>query len=374
MYQYIIIFLVTTLLMKYAQNKNKIVKSVCALVSIMIIAIFSAMRDLSVGTDTESYYREFLRAQHRIGNFKALILVDNIYDIEFSFELVAYMCAYLKNGFQLLLFFYSFLTHAFIYMGIRNEYKNNNKITMWIPWICYCLLFYNCTLNNMRQWLSIAIIFFIYSDKNNIKINRVIFYTVLSFIFHKAAIFNLFIYLVYIVCKSNKKKYSIFNTGMIFILCSLPFVFPRLISYIIVNFISGYNSRYNGFIMGNSANTSVVVDWISFFFRIFFLIFIIYLYNNYRKKNNFNIVFDLCCMFIDTFFALQYNQLNLRLCNFFSIMELHNIPLSISVFNKNKTSQRIAKFIVVFMASLYWLVKYIIWNNNETHPYVFYGI
>lgn len=373
MYQYILVFLFTTLLIKYSEEKKD--KYFFAILAVITISVFSGMRNLNVGTDTVSYYREFLRAQNRLGNFEALIRVDNIYNIEFSFELIAYMTAYLKNGFQILLTIYSLLTHLFIYLGIRNEYEKNKELTMWIPWLCYCFLFYNCTLNNMRQWVSIAIIFYIYSDKEKIKIERVIFYTVLAMLFHKAAIFNIYIYLLYIFCNYEFKNAKIMHIFVMLFLCGLPFVFPYFVSSIISTYISISNTRYNGFIMGNSANGEVVVDVTTLIIRSVFLLGMIgvYLNNKRREQEKYGIRFDMYCMLVDTFFAMQYNQLNLRFCNYFSVLELHNIPLGMRIYHKNKESKWIGNILLICILGIYWLTKYILWNNNETHPFHFWG-
>lgn len=372
MYQYILIFLITTIIIKCSENKKN--TYIFAGLAIITISVFSGIRGLEVGTDTMSYYREFLRAQNRLGNFKALIHVDNIYNIEFSFEVLAYLTAYLENGFQILLTIYSFITHLFIYLGIKNEYEQNKEYTMWIPWLCYCFLFYHCTLNNMRQWVSIAIVFFIYSNREKIGLNRVIFYTMFAMLFHKAAVFNILIYVLYIFCNTQLKNAKVIQMFTIFFLCILPFVFPYFVSFFISSYISLSNARYNGFIIGNTANSAVVIDGVTLIVRFIFLIGVVSKYLNSKKTTSEvqDKRFDMYCMIIDTFFALRYNQLNLRLGNYFSVLELHNVSSGMKIYHKNKDSKRISNVLLVCILCIYWLIKYILWNNNETHPYCYF--
>lgn len=368
MYPYLLIFVLTTILIYLSEKafykKNSYFWGISA---VIIISVFAGMRAVSVGTDTASYLLEYNRACNRIGNFWWLYKVDNVFDIELSFILIDYITAHFRSGFFLLLFVYAIITNGFIYFAIRNEYVTK-QINMWFPWIVYCTMFYNATLNNMRQWVSLAIIYYAFSNREKISLKRIIILCSLATFFHYSGVVG---FLLYGIAKYNSERLRLNKLVRDIILLfsiMIPFLLPYVISFLITNVIS--SNRYGGFVLGNSANADVMMDKLTFSIRLILVFGYWCMYYSKRRNITQDDRFDLFVSVMDVAFALQYNQLNLRIGNYFSIFELHYLPLALRTYSPNKISRRIAVLLYIIVLLIYWYIKFILWNHNETHPYL----
>lgn len=367
---YLVMFCITTLIIRWAEinSSKKRFSFVLLICAVAIVAFFSGIRTVHVGTDTVSYMREFILAQDRLGNFRGLYLIDNKHDIEMSFLIIEYVCARFKYGFHIMLFAYAFITHLFLILGIRAQAETFD-ISMPFSWLLYCLLFYNATLNNMRQWVSIAIIFYVFSSIKNLKFFNTLMLTIMACMFHNSGMVIIFMYMAYYVFSHTERESIRLKAILLSVSLIGPFILPKITSIIVTNYVT--INRYSSFIYGRGANRATQVDKLTLIVRIIFLIAFLIQFRNDRIRGQLTNYdrFYLYVSLIDVAFPLQYNQLNLRIGNYFSIFEVNYFPKGMKIFLGDRLTKMISNAIILLLITIYWYTKYMLWNNNETYPY-----
>lgn len=370
MIQYLCIFALSAILLGCGnQSKSRRVRKLLFFCAILSISLFSALRGTKVGTDTASYLREFSRALRSHGNFRSLLIDQNIFRIETSFIILEYIFSFFKNGFPILLFTYSFLTHLFILLGIKNIQKANDTPPL-ILWLMYCTLFYNCTLNNIRQWLSIAIIFYAFSDEDSIRYKKTIALIILATVFHTSGLIGFLLLLFYMFNCRQKHREKIFDLIFGIGICFIPIFIPSIVS--IFSRILNSSARYS-YITRSVVQSVADMDKLTFIIRMVFAICYLISFTNlsrvrYLQNKD---IFLLYIVLLDAFSALSYNQLNLRLNQYIAIFELSYATKGRKIFDVNKRSRFSSYILLLILLIVYWYIKYILWNNNVTHPFYF---
>ena len=168
MYIYIIAFFMSSFLLKLAPrfNKNKILQLFINLIALIIPCILAGVRNSIIGTDVKSYVIPMFKCATNSKNFYMYMNMKwfsiwtywEIKQIEFGFSLLVYIVCKLTGNLQWLLFCIQLLTIIPIYLGLK-KFKDL-KSDIWFAILVYFLLFYNLSLNLMRQFISIGIIFF----------------------------------------------------------------------------------------------------------------------------------------------------------------------------------------------------------------------
>ena len=212
---YLFLFLTSSLLISLSEYfNNKKYKSQSfffAFISILILSIFAGIRDTSVGTDVEYYVvKHYFWALNYIDQPFEFILFLNSYDeVEFLYSMIVYIGGFFEN-LNLILFILSFITNVFIYLGLSLERKNIS------------LLFYNYSLNIVRQACALSITFYIFSLilNNKISIHKLLILSLIAIGFHWSSIAIIFLF--YLIAFCNNKNHT---TILIFICFLNPIIF-----------------------------------------------------------------------------------------------------------------------------------------------------
>lgn len=120
------------------------------------------------------------------------------------------------------LFILSLITNLFIYMGIINQRK---YVNVPLAWMTFCLIYYNISLNLMRQSLSVAMVFFIFSYGDRLNWKKVMVLSAIAGIFHISGLISLYLYIVYFLI-GKKTDYQVQGFGCLlyFCLCQLRYL------------------------------------------------------------------------------------------------------------------------------------------------------
>ena len=162
---YILFFLISCLFFWLSEKcKNRIARNLLAIIAILIPCILAGLRSDTIGTDVKVYVEPMYNAAKESHNLTDYMnqrwfviwryMYVNKFEIGFSFMI--YFIQKFGGSLSIVLFFIQLLIIAPIYIGLK-------KINKPYP-ICFCmlvffLLFYNTSLNMMRQWIAMAILF-----------------------------------------------------------------------------------------------------------------------------------------------------------------------------------------------------------------------
>ena len=168
---------------------NKHLAECTAIMMLLFVSIFAGIRSVDVGTDV-SYYvvKHFEWAKMYDKKFVDFVKYMYSYEeVDFLYAVIQYLGANFFGNLHIVLFILSFITNTFVYLAIKEE---NKKISVPIAWIFYCLLFFNTSLNIVRQSCAIAIVFYIailYSSKK-ISLKKFLLFGIFAALFHRTAI------------------------------------------------------------------------------------------------------------------------------------------------------------------------------------------
>lgn len=193
---YVLLVCVTVLLAWVAEQKeNKLLLGIC----ILILVLFAGLRGESVGIDTASSYR----------TYRALMYGHTLTRAEVGYyELSRVLLSVLKSP-EMLVLFYSGVIHTFIVLRIWSMRKRASFAFMMFA---YLSVFYISTMNIMRQYLAIAVVFFatlLFENIKGVDIKRCIAFVVvvvLASTIHTSALMGLVILLVYLFQARNESK------------------------------------------------------------------------------------------------------------------------------------------------------------------------
>ena len=349
------------------------------LIGIAFPVILAALRSDVVGTDVRVYAEQLFDMAVSSNSFNDFTRMHwysvwrykTVSEFEIGYVILVYVCAKL-HSFALLLGLTQFLTLYPISM-VLDKYKKRYSGIMTIGLSIYYLLFYNMSLNMMRQWIAMAMMllaFQYFKDGSN---KYFIITFIIAILFHKAAILGLFIIMAYkflnkksgaVVLKTVQNTYDL---KKILLLCLILIIFLLTISNKFrLSLINAFHfSEYATYIDGEvtlSLN-QLVVD-----IPIIFLLISIWKF----RKNIVDNYFYVFCIFSNIFLSqlasvMAYSS---RISLYISIFKILIVPVYISSMS-SKLQKYISLLGVIMFYLLYWYYTYVIKGIDATVPYVF---
>lgn len=363
---YVGTFTMSGLFAYYAgKSKKKNRSFLLSLVAILIPSLLAGLRSTSIGTDVEYYV---------INNFETAIVSSSflkylkvVYAKEPLYLLMVYAVAKTVGNIQWLLFFFGMITIGGIYFG---AWKLRQYCSVPVVMLIYYFLYYNDSLNLVRQHMAMAILFAgIYLLFSGNYKKYCIYIVIASAVHVIAATGIIFIVVHWFVCrrKIEKKKRVVQLRTILMIVLSIIAVFGiKLIVTAFVN-IGLLDPRYFLYFQskaGSSHNTDTliyVIELISLF-----------LYNRFFEKKIFefdylklNAIMNIIFLQLARFMSYGHRiSLYFGIINIFLIGQL---PKQIKKAN-NRFLISCGMFIFFF---LYWMFIYCISEVSMTYPYKF---
>ena len=389
MWIYLICFAISCLLFKISEFvKSRIISGLITVIAVIIPCILAGLRADTIGSDVQGYVKplfdaactsnSFLQYQNMewMGEWRYIY----VHEFEIGFTLVVYIIAKIFKNINILLFIIEILIIAPFYKGLSYFKK---ELPMWLCMIIFYLMSYNITLNMIRQWIAMALLFygFKYIIKRNIY--KFIFIVLVAMSFHNTAIIGMIFYFLYVFIYSEKNKKveknikiltsqkkiihlknlkQIKKIFLISILCCLPLVgLPYVIQ--LLNNIG--LSEYIGYINGN---VNLLINQI--ILRLPFIIFIILNWTKYSEKYNLAPMF-LMMMVIDLLLSQlgSITSNSWRIASYFSMFDCLSY-CSICEFSEKKIVKISLKIMLIIYLITYWIYQFVILGNHQTIPYL----
>lgn len=188
---------------------------------IIILSIFSGLRNYTVGTDTANYTSLYRFSEEFEFNSK----------VEWGFQIYNYLIyAFAKEYFWL--FFFSSIIVTYCYLRVIKLYSNQYLISIFI-FLSYG--YYTFHFNGLRQGMAMAICFIALPYIIEKKLIKFFITVLLASFFHISAFIMIPIYLL--VSLKIKVEYKVVGC----------FIFSLLVSQILINYIALSNSRYDNY-------------------------------------------------------------------------------------------------------------------------------
>jgi len=331
------------------------------ILAVAVLTYIAAMRGLDVGIDIKYYVlKTYKIAQTYRGNFFGYIAY-NPDQVEPLYMLTEYIAANVIKNVHFALFVFSLLSNTFILLGVKNL---RNRMSVTVGWIAYCLLFYSVTLNLMRQFIAIAIIFYLFSDSKKLNWKRAAFFSLLAMGFHISGLMGMFLYAVYIILGKKEVTTSLFKMIVLGLFLSLPFLADILLGlFSNLGIVSGkfllYLNNEGDVALGNIIFRSVGMVFYAF-----------HIFRSKLVRKDHWIRFILYTGIIDILFLLNNGLFSLRVGKMFSVFEIVYFTIGLNSFKKGK-SRIIASIALTIFLFAYWYYQFVVLNSGLIYPYEF---
>lgn len=367
---YVVGFITSIFLIYYAEAKKFRGREakVAVFFSILIPCMIAGLRAASIGTDIQVYAEPiFITAQNSESFFEywgsefympRAWAYSFVNEYEIGYVILNYIVAKGLNSFPCFLFLLQLLTVYPIFKCLM-DFRNTQPV--WLGMIVYYLMFYNQTLNSMRQWVAMAFLFYGFQYLRKDSYPKYICCIFGAFLFHKSAILGLIIFAVYVLIT---KKSRLKKTVKAFILVCLGVIgiFSLDIIVIILRFLG---LPYESYISGE-----LHLMPYQFLYRIPIML-LFFVRWKYIKIYNQNTLFYLVMLFYDVL-ASQLNSIigtAGRIGLYFSEYYMLTYPAICSASTSKKNRQVMRLFVLSYLC-VYWWYTFVFSGWSQTVPYV----
>ncbi|MCM1282933.1 MAG: EpsG family protein [Muribaculaceae bacterium] len=330
-------------------------------VGLLLPTLLAAARSVNVGTDVRVYGYSVFNIASNSTHFSDMDYLADWYQIELGYRLLNFLVSRLTHNIFWLLGAVQLIILVCVYQALKFHQKNimPDFDVAWGLAVFY-FLFYNETLNLIRQSLAIAIILYAFRYVFQRRPLWYCFWVVLAMQFHITAVIAIVIYPIYYFVVVKRQKFVFYGIiiGSIF----GGSILPKLISIVIRSGILGSKfTRYLNMGEGDLSLTQLAI-------RIPFVL-ILYYWAKKRTVDEEWADFWIAVLLLDFAFAeLRSVLISLyRISLYFSWFKMaaySEVLRGISLKNRKIVAWGLLAF---FM--LLWWYQSIHMGNNDTYPY-----
>ncbi len=350
-------------------------------IALLIPCCIAGLRSSSIGTDVEGYALPMYRVAKDSDSFLSFLntswrhvyTMRKISDIELGFDITVYFSAKVFGSFQALLFIIEALTIIPIY---KTLIKKRSIISPCLGMLTFYMIFYNVSLNILRQGICMAFVLLSYCYfTENKKIHATVL-LIIAILFHTSGLLGLIIVAMYVYLKGNPQRKEIDNIKrkkgfrrwelyklMILILASLGVtVFYGVIILVLQRLGLSTYARYL------SMGTSILPGQIILRLPPFLFAMLEW---KQLKKDPLSL-FYIGIMIIELFLSQLSGNIvqTIRISLFFKNLFIIIIPV-LYKHSIGRYKQIIRIGIPVYLI-IYWVYNFVIQGSGETYPYLFY--
>lgn len=376
-------FAISCIFIFFAEKTSKKTRFIFfSVIAISIPCLIAGLRADTIGTDVRVYVRPLFLLAQDAKNFVNYLQsrwfgtwkYTYVYEIEIGFSILVYMTEKLTGSFVVLLILIQALIIVPVYKGLLYF---RDKQPVWLGMAVFYLMFYNVSLNMMRQWIAMAILF--YGIKYLIEKKFFLYFVLIgvSMLFHVTALFGVIIAWIYYYLYQNNGVNVKIRFGRIEVsgrsirvlvltlMMAMALLGLELIQAILRNY--GF-SKYVTYINGS---IEVLPNQI-----ILRLPFIILFAINWKKifcKNE-ELLFLITMLIFDLILSQlgSISNSSWRIAAYFSEYNLLSYPL-LCGFEKHKRGRNKAKALLISYLVLYWIYFFALKGAHQTVPYMFFN-
>lgn len=370
---YIIIFLLTTFSTYIAQRtvSQKAAFYFFSVWAVLLPALLAGFRDSGVGTDTLIYVDHVWAKILSVSDWDDFVNAYNnkdFKDIEFLYLLLNWMVSQVSTDVHSIYFASNLVVMLFIY---RAAYDNRKKCDMWLVMLLFLLLYYNASLNLVRQSIALSMSVYAYKYIEQEKWIKVVVWGYFILLAHNTGVFFVFLLLIYLIFRMRnrlvKRYLSVCFAIMVPLsLCMLDYVLLLSVSWGILpmKFLS-----YLG-----ELNTTTFIKSV-FIIYVLFLLYVLgamrYLKNKKRRDGELEMYAYFKFVGILLFLGSLASHWAFRLSYYINYpFDCLFLPRVVKLVQRRCYSMyKISLVAILLLAFVLWYWTIVINNGNETIPY-----
>ena len=364
---YLICFAVSTLFAFWGQKiKSRNGKIIFITLSIAITVLLAGLRDIYVGIDTSHYYENlWTEALKKPSTWSFLKSYHKYYPSkEYLYALLLGASAQLTGNFHVFLTLVHLIVIGGIYIGAfrLKKYASPAFIVL-----LFYLFYYNHSLNIIRQYMAMAIIFAALPDLLNRKYKRYLVAVFIGVMFHNSSIMGIMPMILFMLLYPKRRLrkvpqqrrmvvYSVIVAGVI--------LFKPMMRILIT--IGVLSSKYLHYLEKDGFNNYTVARVLSFLGILGILLYL-RLFRTYDKRADFFLVSSITfCILYQFAVSIPYGR---RIAIYFAFINLTSLGLLVQC-QKHRSNAWSLRIVIVLGALAYWLLMYGYLNTSGTLPYV----
>lgn len=368
---YLIVFFSSFLFIKLGNRIEKNKKRVIALIfygiGLLIPAILAGIRDYTIGTDVMVYGNAWFDRAVDSSNLRDYIHWGVISQVGVGYLLLNYLVAIVSDNPHVFYFVLALVINILIFKGVHSckEYINID-----FAMLIFFLLFYNNTLNLLRQSLAIAIIMSGFGYVINKKLFKYIIVVVFAGMTHSTAFLGILIYFIYNIQFSKYR--SLVKTGIICALLGCIVLYQGIVSFLVSKgiILSRYGS-YSDVQTGGGKMVRICLFCLPAILLFYFV------YKKVKKDIWYN--FGGMILLFSTFLSvlLFVNSIASRIAMYFDIYYIVLIPVFAKRVNLSTGKNRVLVknysqiFLGIFYVFYWWMV-YVYQGQAATYPFLLF--
>ncbi len=347
-------------------KRNKYFSAFMVILALLIPSILAGLRDYNIGYDVLLYGNYWFEKACSYGSMIGYLNKAREYSVGIGYAAVNFLSSRISHDPHVFYFNYELLHMVLLYFGLK-PFKD--KISIPFAFLVYYFMWYNLSLNILRQSMALIIVFFSYQFVVN---KKPVWFALCIFIamtFHNTAIIGVILYIISFSLQSRVAK--LFKLIVVFA-SGVVILFYKQVFEILASMSIFSTSRYGHYMEDSLAGGRYI--------RIVFWLFIAALVIwrgrqcnriwDHSKVINFWIIISLV-MSLVMFVA---SSTVIRAAYYFDIIAVISIPFiteNLGVREK-VLGNKIQYVITIVPIILYWFLTFIVRNGAQTFPYVFY--
>ncbi len=347
-------------------KRNKYFSAILVIIALLIPSILAGLRDYSIGYDVTLYGNYWFEKACSYGSMIGYLNKAREYSMGIGYAAVNFLSSRISKDPHVFYFNYELLHMVLLYFGLR-PFKD--KISIPFAFLVYYFMWYNLSLNILRQSMALIIVFFSYQFVAN---KKPVFFAICIFIamtFHNTAIIGVILYAVSFSLQSRVAK--LFRL-LIVAASGVVILFYKQVFELLASMSIFSSNRYGHYMDDSLAGGRYI--------RIVFWLFVAALviwrakdYNkvwDHSKVMNFWIVISLVMSGI----MFVASSTVIRAAYYFDIIAVISIPFITENLGLREKilGKRIQYIVTIIPIFLYWLLSFVVRNGAQTFPYVFY--
>ena len=379
MIYYFVTFISTTIFFYFAEKSSKKMSIILNIIALALPILLAVLRKNIVGIDVNVYMTPTLEAADNSSSLKEFLQLKALNNtwgtLDIGYAIIIYSCS--KYFFSLpgLFFVNEFLCIVPIFFATKLfnkyicKYNTDREIPIWLVMLVYLFVFYNSSLNQTRQAITMSLSVFIFS----LMLNKKYIFSCLIFILactiHFSAIVIIGIAFIYFICKFKVK----FLQNLLIAFSLLFLFFYNQIFYLAIDILIklGFvRDKYLGQIINGSDGFNISFLWL--ITNIFLLFITILICKKSKLWIDKFFLLNTIVSFGMMFFASSYSSFG-RLQQYFLYFLIFIIPEFLFIL-RDKTSLDFWLHLgIIFLFVLaYWLIGIGMVDPTGTKQYLFF--
>ena len=370
---YLIVFAASTLLIKNADKeinriRSKRIVRICYIgVALFLPSLLAGLRDYSIGTDVLVYGNTWFEYAISDADFHHYIAWGTASGIDLIYCIINYIIARFTDNAHWFYFIFSFITTGLIYKSAED---NRDIVEPYFVMLSYYLLFYNQSLNMLRQSLALAIAACSFSYIRKNQYPQFALCAILAFLAHRSAIVVILLLLIYKIVNSQIRTLgkAMVLIGALIALFSINYIYTVLVH------IGLLTTRYDNYFdiqQRGGFYIHLILLCAPYFVLIYSLIKEFICDKLVREAIN-GLKYYLLFSMIVGCVSLKMTYIS-RIVLYFDIMLIFTVPLIASNLSPTlvMNGRKINKVVLTLWMLIYWIIVYVVRNSGETFPFIF---